>query len=154
MRADAPRKSLSSACDTCLVAGPGLLLYSPGICPRNTSVRPLPPLTFHIIAEAHQMDRYVSSSTRGWSEGHSRSIDSSDTYGYSVGTSANSSECISRYSNYQAAPLTRSVPPTGTRLTRILEMFRVHLHSVAKQIGPDAVREYVEESLRQDYRIP
>ena len=50
----------------------------------------------------------------------------------------------------QASDLTRSVPPTGMRLSRILEQFRVHARSVGRQIGPDALRDYVEEIIRQD----
>lgn len=53
----------------------------------------------------------------------------------------------------QACPLARSVPPTGTRLTRILEMFRVHLHSVARQVGPEELLKFAQEALRQDFQI-
>jgi hypothetical protein len=52
----------------------------------------------------------------------------------------------------QAPPPARSVPPTGMRLTRILEMFREHLHSVARQIGPEVLLKYVEKHLRQDFQ--
>ena len=49
-------------------------------------------------------------------------------------------------------PLVRSVPPTGMRLTRILGQFRIHLRSVANQIGPDALLEFVKAALRQDFQ--
>jgi hypothetical protein len=59
---------------------------------------------------------------------------------------------FSRSPDFLASPLARSVPPTGTRLTRILAMFRKHLHSVARQIGPEEMLKYVHEALRQDFQ--
>jgi hypothetical protein len=50
----------------------------------------------------------------------------------------------------QASPLARSVPPTGTRRARILEGLRIHASSVGRQIGPVALRDFVEEIIRQD----
>jgi hypothetical protein len=55
--------------------------------------------------------------------------------------------------NAQVSPLARSVPPTGMRLTRILGQLRVHLRSVAGQIGPAAVLEFVQQALRQDFQL-
>jgi hypothetical protein len=59
---------------------------------------------------------------------------------------------VSRHSlDFPTLPLMRSVPPTGMRLTHILGHFRVHLRSVANQIGPDALLEFVKDALRQDF---
>jgi hypothetical protein len=52
----------------------------------------------------------------------------------------------------QVPPLVRSVPPTGMRLTKILGQFRIYLRSVANQIGPDAMLEFVKQALRQDFQ--
>jgi hypothetical protein len=50
----------------------------------------------------------------------------------------------------ETCPLERSVPPTGMRLTKILGQFRIHARSIGHQIGPDALRDFVEEVIRQD----
>jgi hypothetical protein len=50
----------------------------------------------------------------------------------------------------QAPPPARRVPPTGMRLARILEGLRIHIRSVGCQIGPDALRDFVEEIICQD----
>ena len=60
---------------------------------------------------------------------------------------------FSRSPDFLASPLARSVPPTGLRLTRILGQLRVHVRSVAGQIGPAAVLEFVTVALRQDFQI-
>ena len=57
------------------------------------------------------------------------------------------------YTGTAITSLARSVPPTGMRLTRILEMFRTHARSVGRQIGPDALRDFVAEIIRQDFQI-
>src|SRR5512134_2137813 len=46
--------------------------------------------------------------------------------------------------------LHRSVPPTGLRRTKILGQLRVHLRSVGRQIGPEALLDFVQEAIRQD----
>jgi hypothetical protein len=50
----------------------------------------------------------------------------------------------------QVPPPVRSVPPTGTRLARILEGLRIHIRSVGCQIGEDALRHFVDEVIHQD----
>jgi hypothetical protein len=60
---------------------------------------------------------------------------------------------FSRSPDFQASPLARSVPPTGIRLTKILGQFRVHLRSIARQIGPEEMLKYVHEALRQDFHL-
>lgn len=49
--------------------------------------------------------------------------------------------------------LARSVVPTGMRLTKILGHLRVYVWSVAGQIGPEAVLEFVQHALRQDFEM-
>ena len=52
----------------------------------------------------------------------------------------------------EASDLTRSVPPTGMRLIKILGGLRVHLRSVGRQIGPDSLLAFVEKVIRQDFQ--